>query len=316
MNQRRKRPARSISGWLIFDKPHGMGSTDAVSLIKRLYRADKAGHAGTLDPLATGILPIALGEATKTVPYLMDERKTYVFTVAWGEERTTDDLEGEVTQRSDKRPSREDLENTLPRFTGIIQQTPPQFSAVKINGERAYDIARDGETVEIASREVEILRLSILDMLDVGHTVFEVECGKGTYVRALARDMGRLLGCYGHISSLRRTSVEPFGEAHSVTQTRLEEVARLVASDSDELSQERFAPLDALLKKPEAALVSLPHIALAEDAAHRIRMGNPAIIRGRDAPLDAEHAYVTAKGKLLAIGEVRFGEFHPNRVFK
>jgi tRNA pseudouridine55 synthase len=316
MNQRRKRPARSISGWLIFDKPHGMGSTDAVSLIKRLYRADKAGHAGTLDPLATGILPIALGEATKTVPYLMDERKTYVFTVAWGEERTTDDLEGEVTQRSDKRPSREDIENTLPRFTGIIQQTPPQFSAVKINGERAYDIARDGETVEIASREVEILRLSILDMLDVGHTVFEVECGKGTYVRALARDMGRLLGCYGHISSLRRTSVEPFGEAHSVTQTRLEEVARLVASDTDELSQERFAPLDALLKKPEAALVSLPHIALAEDAAHRIRMGNPAIIRGRDAPLDAEHAYVTAKGKLLAIGEVRFGEFHPNRVFK
>jgi tRNA pseudouridine55 synthase len=316
MNQRRKRPARSISGWLIFDKPHGMGSTDAVSLVKRLYRADKAGHAGTLDPLATGILPVALGEATKTVPYLMDERKTYVFTVAWGEERTTDDLEGEVTKRSDKLPSRTDIEAILPCFIGVIQQTPPQFSAVKINGERAYDIARDGEKVEIASREVEVLHLAILEMPDASHTVFEVECGKGTYVRALARDMGRLLGCYGHISSLRRTSVAPFGEDQSVTQAQLEAAANLAEADLEELSQERFAALDALLKKPEAALVSLPNMALGEDAAHRIRMGNPAIIRGRDAPLDAEHAYVTAKGKLLAIGEVRFGEFHPNRVFK
>jgi tRNA pseudouridine55 synthase len=316
MNQRRKRPARSISGWLIFDKPHGMGSTDAVSLVKRLYRADKAGHAGTLDPLATGILPVALGEATKTVPYLMDERKTYVFTVAWGEERTTDDLEGEVTKRSDKLPSRTDIEAILPCFIGVIQQTPPQFSAVKINGERAYDIARDGEKVEIASREVEVLHLAILEMPDASHTVFEVECGKGTYVRALARDMGRLLGCYGHISSLRRTSVAPFGEDQSVTQAQLEAAANLAEADLEELSQERFAALDALLKKPEAALVSLPNMALGEDAAQRIRMGNPAIIRGRDAPLDAEHAYVTAKGKLLAIGEVRFGEFHPNRVFK
>jgi tRNA pseudouridine55 synthase len=316
MNQRRKRPARSISGWLIFDKPHGMGSTDAVSLVKRLYRADKAGHAGTLDPLATGILPVALGEATKTVPYLMDERKTYVFTVAWGEERTTDDLEGEVTKRSDKLPSRTDIEAILPCFIGVIQQTPPQFSAVKINGERAYDIARDGEKVEIASREVEVLHLAVLEMPDASHTVFEVECGKGTYVRALARDMGRQLGCYGHISSLRRTSVAPFGEDQSVTQAQLEAAANLAEADLEELSQERFAALDALLKKPEAALVSLPNMALGEDAAHRIRMGNPAIIRGRDAPLDAEHAYVTAKGKLLAIGEVRFGEFHPNRVFK
>jgi tRNA pseudouridine55 synthase len=317
MNQRRKRPARAVSGWLIFDKPYGMGSTDAVSFVKRLYRADKAGHAGTLDPLATGILPIALGEATKTVPYLMDERKTYVFTVAWGEERTTDDLEGEVTRQSDKRPSRTDIGTLLPRFTGIIQQTPPQFSAVKINGERAYDIARDGETVEIASREVDVLRLIMRNMPDEGHTVFEVECGKGTYVRALARDMGRLLGCYGHVSTLRRTSVAPFGEDHSVTAAQLEEAAGAPASgEGDLLQAERFRPLDALLQRPEAALVSLPCIALGDDAAHRIRMGNPAIIRGRDAPLDAAHAYVTAKGKLLAIGEVRFGEFHPNRVFK
>jgi tRNA pseudouridine55 synthase len=316
MNQRRKRPARPVSGWLIFDKPHGMGSTDAVSFVKRLYRADKAGHAGTLDPLATGILPIALGEATKTVPYLMDERKTYIFTVAWGEERATDDLEGNVTRQSDKRPSRSEIEAILSRFTGFIQQTPPQFSAVKINGERAYDIARDGETVEIAAREVEVLRLIILDMPDAGHTVFEVECGKGTYVRALARDMGRLLGCFGHISSLRRTAVAPFGEEHLVRQAQIESAAPSADGATDQLSDERFRRLDALLEKPEAALVSLPHIALGDDAAHRIRMGNPAIIRGRDAPLDAEHAYVTTKGKLLAIGEVRFGEFHPNRVFK
>jgi tRNA pseudouridine55 synthase len=317
MNQRRKRPARPVSGWLIFDKPHGMGSTDAVSLVKRLYRADKAGHAGTLDPLATGILPIALGEATKTVPYLMDERKTYVFTVAWGEERTTDDLEGEVTKRSDRRPSRAEIEAILPRFTGFIQQTPPQFSAVKINGERAYDIARDGGTVEIASREVEVLRLTIIDVPDAGHTVFEVECGKGTYVRALARDMGRLLGCFGHVSSLRRTSVAPFGLENAATQARLEAAAEEISDGgANDLATETFRPLDALLQAPEAALVSLPHIALGDDAAHRIRMGNPAIIRGRDAPLEADHAYVTAKGKLLAIGEVRFGEFHPNRVFK
>jgi tRNA pseudouridine55 synthase len=317
MNQRRKRPARPVSGWLIFDKPHGMGSTDAVSLVKRLYRADKAGHAGTLDPLATGILPIALGEATKTVPYLMDERKTYVFTVAWGEERTTDDLEGEVTKRSDRRPSRAEIEAILPRFTGFIQQTPPQFSAVKINGERAYDIARDGGTVEIASREVEVLRLTIIDVPDAGHTVFEVECGKGTYVRALARDMGRLIGCFGHVSSLRRTSVAPFGLENAATQARLEAAAEEISDGgANDLATETFRPLDALLQAPEAALVSLPHIALGDDAAHRIRMGNPAIIRGRDAPLEADHAYVTAKGKLLAIGEVRFGEFHPNRVFK
>lgn len=315
MNQRRKQPQRAVSGWLVFDKPHGMGSTDAVSLVKRLYRAEKAGHAGTLDPLATGILPIALGEATKTVPYLMDERKAYRFTVTWGEERATDDLEGQVTKRSNMRPARADVEAMLPCFTGLIEQTPPQFSAVKINGERAYDIARDGETVEIAAREVEIFNLVLTDTPDADHAVFDVECGKGTYVRALARDMGRLLGCYGHISSLRRTMVEPFGEEDAVTQAELEDASgRRI--DGETLSAGIFHELDSLLEAPEAALVSLPHIALGDDAAHRIRMGNSAIIRGRDAPLDADQAYVSAKGKLLAIGEVRFGEFHPKRVFK
>jgi tRNA pseudouridine55 synthase len=322
MNQRRKRPERAVSGWLIFDKPHGMGSTDAVSLVKRTFRADKAGHAGTLDPLATGVLPIALGEATKTVPYLMDERKTYSFAVKWGEERATDDLEGEVTQRADKRPSPAEIQALIPGFLGTITQVPPQFSAVKINGARAYDLAREGETVEIAAREVEVFRLELLDCPGPDTARFEVECGKGTYVRAIARDMGRLLGCYGHISQLRRISVAPFDERLSVTQEQLVEAAKQVSTYIEaqpELhppSNEAFKLLDALLKAPETALVSLPHIALNEEAAQRIRMGNPAIIRGRDAPVEADAAYATSKGKLLAIGEVRFGEFHPKRVFK
>jgi tRNA pseudouridine55 synthase len=322
MNQRRKRPERPVSGWLIFDKPHGMGSTEAVSLIKRTFRADKAGHAGTLDPLATGVLPVALGEATKTVPYLMDERKTYSFTVTWGEERATDDLEGEVTHRSDKRPSPAEIQSLIPGFVGTIRQVPPQFSAVKINGARAYDLARGGETVEIAAREVDVFRLELLSCPDANTARFEVECGKGTYVRAIARDMGRLLGCCGHISALRRISVAPFDERLAVTHEQLERAASQVSAalaaqpDLNPLSGEMFKPLDALLKAPETALASLPHIALNDEAAQRIRMGNPAIIRGRDAPLDADDAYATCKGRLLAIGEVRFGEFHPKRVFK
>jgi tRNA pseudouridine55 synthase len=322
MNQRRKRPERPISGWLIFDKPHGMGSTDAVSLIKRAFRAEKAGHAGTLDPLATGVLPIALGEATKTVPYLMDERKTYTFTVAWGEERATDDLEGEVTQRSDKRPSPGEIQSLIPGFLGTITQVPPQFSAIKINGARAYDLARGGETVDIAAREVEVYRLELLSCPDADSARFEVECGKGTYVRAFARDMGRALGCYGHISALRRISVAPFDERLAVTQEQLAAAAKQVSAaleaqpELNPLSSEAFKPLDALLKAPETALVSLPHIALTDEAAQRIRLGNPAIVRGRDAPVAADAAYATSKGKLLAIGEIRFGEFHPRRVFR
>ncbi len=322
MNQRRKRPERPVSGWLIFDKPHGMGSTDAVSLIKRTFRADKAGHAGTLDPLATGVLPIALGEATKTVPYLMDERKTYAFSVTWGQERSTDDLEGEVIQSSDKRPTLSDIHAILGQFTGVIEQVPPQFSAIKINGNRAYDLAREGEKVDIAAREVEVFRLEILSMTDANSTRFDVECGKGTYVRAFARDMGRLLGCYGHISDLRRTSVVPFDEAMAVTQEQLTEAAQKMAASVEAhpelgaLSIEAFEPLDALLKAPETALASLPHVALNDEAAQRISMGNPAILRGRDAPVEADAAYAMSKGKLLAIGEIRFGEFHPKRVFK
>ena len=209
MSRPRKKKGRPVSGWVILDKPVGMGSTEAVSKVKWLFQADKAGHAGTLDPLASGMLPIALGEATKTVPYVQDGAKVYRFTIAWGEERSTDDLEGPVTRTSDSRPSDADIRAIMPNYTGVIMQTPPQFSAIKIGGERAYDLARGGEAVDIPAREVEIGRFDLIERTD-DTALFEIECGKGTYVRSLARDMGRDLGCYGHISTLRRTEVDPF----------------------------------------------------------------------------------------------------------
>ncbi|YBV95802.1 tRNA pseudouridine(55) synthase TruB [Phyllobacteriaceae bacterium JZ32] len=320
MARRGKKKGRPVSGWVVFDKPKGMGSTEAVSKIKWLFNAEKAGHAGTLDPLASGMLPIALGEATKTVPYVMDGAKVYRFTVAWGEERSTDDLEGVVTQTSPKRPTREDILALLPRYTGIIQQVPPQFSAIKIAGERAYDLAREGESVEIPAREVEIGRLDLVDMPDDSHTVFEVECGKGTYVRSFARDMGRDLGCYGHIADLRRVEVAPFTPEDLVTLEELEAAwpplpPKDAAGDGGEIPVRDFSALDALVIDTGAALDCMPQVALSDDQAHRIRMGNPVILRGRDAPVEADEACVTVRGRLLAIGYVEQGQFKPKRVF-
>ena len=208
-----KRERRDVHGWLVLDKPVGMTSTHAVSLVKRAFQAKRAGHAGTLDPLASGLLPIALGEATKTVPFVMEGRKIYRFTVRWGEERDTDDAEGRVAADSTERPTAEAIRTLLPRFIGTIAQVPPRFSAVKIEGERAYDLARDGEVVELQPRPVDIDRLDLIETPDQDHAVFAAECGKGTYVRALARDMGRALGCLGHVAALRRTAVGPFTEA-------------------------------------------------------------------------------------------------------
>jgi len=255
------------------------------------------------------MLPIALGDATKTVPYVMDGRKIYEFTVSWGEERTTDDLEGEVTQSSASRPAEEAIRALLPRYTGVIEQIPPQFSAIKIAGERAYDLAREGETVVIPAREVEIFRLTLLACPDENTACFEVECGKGTYVRALARDFGRELGCYGHISELRRTFVAPFAEEQMVP------LETLTALEAVEDRDERLAALDAFLVDTGEALSNLPHIAVNDDQAHRLKMGNPIILRGRDAPVAEPEAYATARGKLIAIGEIGEGEFRPKRVF-
>ena len=308
MSKPRKPKGRPISGWLILDKPFDFGSTEAVSKIKWLFKAQKAGHAGTLDPLASGMLPIALGDATKTVPYVMDGRKIYEFTVTWGEERATDDLEGEVTFSSDNRPSEEAIRAILPNYTSVIQQIPPQFSAIKIAGERAYDLARGGEAVEIPAREVEIHRLTLLKA-DTDSAHFEVECGKGTYVRSLARDFGRDLGCYGHVSGLRRTLVAPFGEDQMVP------LAKLVELEEIEDHDERLAALDAYLIPPGDALTSLPELKVTEDQARRLRAGNAILLRGRDAPLPAPEAYATIGGDLLAIGAIEEGEFRPKRVF-
>ena len=318
----RKKKGRPVSGWVILDKPVGMGSTEAVSKVRWLYKAEKAGHAGTLDPLASGMLPIALGEATKTVPYVQDGAKVYRFTVRWGEERSTDDLEGPVTATSPARPDEAAIRALLPKYTGVIMQTPPQFSAVRIDGERAYDLARAGETVEIAAREIEIGRFELLEAT-ADEAIFEVECGKGTYVRSLARDMGRDLDCYGHISTLRRVMVDPFDTEDLVTLEAIEAAADVPPRGEDgerpELAPDeaavRLKALDDLLLDTSAALDNLPEVALGDDAAQKVRLGNPVICRGRDAPAEAPEAFATARGRLVAIGSVEAGMFKPRRVF-
>lgn len=306
MSKPRKKKGRPVSGWIALDKPLNMGSTQAVGKLKWLFGAQKAGHAGTLDPLATGILPIALGEATKTVAYIMDGAKAYRFTVAWGGQTSTDDLEGEIIKTSDKRPTRAQVEAILPDYIGDISQIPPQFSAIKIDGARAYDLAREGENVDIKARTITIDSLQIVEH-DDAETVFEVECGKGTYVRSLARDMGTQLGCYGHIIELRRTLVDPFEEADCISLDALEK-ARGEGDEPD------FEALDALLLETGDAMADLPRVDLTDEQAHRIRMGNPALLHGRDAPIAEDEACAFARGRLIAIGQIARGEFQPKRV--
>ena len=317
MARQRKKKGRPVSGWVILDKPEGMGSTEAVSKIKWLFQAEKAGHAGTLDPLASGMLPIALGEATKTVPYVVDGTKVYRFTVSWGEEHNTDDMEGVVTKTSNKRPSKEEILAILPHYIGTILQTPPQFSAIKIDGNRAYDLAREGEKIEIPAREVEIDSLELADITPEGHAIFEVECGKGTYVRALARDMGRELGCYGYIANLRRIEVSPFVEDDFVSLEDLEDAApeRGEADENGIFPPRDFSALDEFLIETGAALEFLPQYPLSDEQAYRVRMGNPVLMRGRGAPVDEDEVCATYKGKLLAIGMIEKGQFKPKRVF-
>ena len=303
----RKREKHDVHGWVVLDKPVGMTSTHAVSVIKRLFKAKRAGHAGTLDPLASGCLPVALGEATKTVPFVMDGQKSYHFTVRWGEERDTDDAEGRVVATSDARPSAEDILAVLPRFMGTIAQVPPRFSAIKIAGERAYDIARDGEEVELEARPVEVESLTIVATPDADHTVFAALCGKGTYVRALARDIGRLLGCRGHVSALRRTAVGPFTEPDMMTLEKLESLCHRAAAGEGSLA-------DALM--PVAtALDDIPAVAVSRADAARLQRGQAVLMRGRDAPVVRGTVYVTVAGTLIALAELDRGEIVPKRVF-
>ncbi|UIJ71631.1 tRNA pseudouridine(55) synthase TruB [Aurantimonas sp. HBX-1] len=324
MARRGKKPkGRPVNGWVILDKPKGMGSTDAVAKLKRLYFAQKTGHAGTLDPLASGMLPIAFGDATKTVPFVMDGRKVYRFTVRWGAETTTDDTEGTVAQSSDLRPSEADIRLAMEDYVGEISQVPPTFSAIKIAGERAYDLAREGEVVEIAARTVSVHRLELQSLPDADTAVFEAECGKGTYVRAIARDLGRDLGCFGHVIDLRRVSVGGFTEADMVTLDDLEAAAEEGRETLDAEAVEAgatarvvdYGPLDEYLINPEAALCDLYEVMLSEEQAGRVLSGNSVLLRGRDAPASCDEAFATGHGRLIALGSIDQGSFHPRRVF-
>ena len=302
-----RREKFDVHGWVVLDKPVGMTSTYAVSVIKRLFTARRAGHAGTLDPLASGCLPVALGDATKTVPFVMDGAKTYRFTVRWGEERDTDDAEGRVVEARGERPAAAAIEARLPGYVGEIEQMPPRFSAIKIDGERAYDIARDGEEPELKARMVNIERLTLVDMPDPDHTAFEARCGKGTYVRALARDLGRALGCLGHVSALRRIAVGPFGEADMISLEQLESLCHRAAAGEGSLADSLF---------PVAtALDDIPALAVSRADAARLQRGQAVLMRGRDAPVVRGTVYVTVSGALIALADVDRGEIVPRRVF-
>lgn len=299
----RRKKGNPVHGWLVLDKPYDLTSTRAVGIAKRLYQAQKVGHAGTLDPLATGILPLAFGEATKTVPFAMDGEKVYRFAVRWGAETTTDDREGPVVQSSDRRPSKGELMGLLPTFTGEIMQVPPAFSAVKVDGERAYDLARDGEEVVLEARPVVIEELKLIEVPNIDTAIFEARCGKGTYVRAIARDMGRILGCFGHVIELRRTRVGPFREEDAIALEDLEDAAEA----GEDLSQ--------FLRPVELALGELFELNVTQSDAADLMLGRSVLIRGRDAPVTTGQAFAMHKGRLVALGDIERGALHPTRVF-
>lgn len=307
MGRRGKKKGLPVNGWLVLDKPLGETSTRALARAKRIFNAQKAGHAGTLDPLATGILPIAFGEATKTVPYVVDGAKSYRFAVKWGQETETDDAEGAVVASSDKRPSTEEIQALLSDFTGEISQVPPQYSAIKVDGNRAYDLARDGEEFALEARTVRIDELKITDTPAPDRTVLEAACGKGTYVRAIARDLGRRLGCYGHVVELRRLRVGPFDHTVSVTLETLEQAAeRLDAEPS---------ALDGILFPVETALQAIPSVTITPSDAASLVRGQAVLLRGRDAPILTGPLYATCRGQLVALGEMDKGALRPTRVF-
>jgi tRNA pseudouridine55 synthase len=301
-----KRRGVPVHGWVVFDKPLGMTSTQAVGKIRQIFDAEKAGHGGTLDPLATGLLPIALGEATKTVQWAMEGRKVYRFGVTWGAERSTDDMEGEITAQSTVRPTSSDIEAILPQFQGVIQQAPPAFSAIKIAGKRAYDLARAGDAADMLERPVSIEKLALVMARDVNHATFEVTCGKGTYVRSLARDMGRKLGSLGHVSALRRVAVGAFIEAHMISLESLEELSHKPLGDNAK---------NGALRPLETALDGIPALALSDAQAQRLKQGQPVLLRGVNAPVAHDAVLVTWGSKPLGICSIEQGSLKPRRMF-
>lgn len=298
----RKRKGNKVDGWLVIDKPYGMGSTQVVGKCRYLTKAQKAGHAGTLDPLASGVLPIAFGEATKTIPYIMDARKTYQFTVTWGEARSTGDAEGEVTDRSDVRPAEQDILDQMPSFMGVIKQKPPAYSAIKIDGKRAYDLARAGEEFEIKEREVEIFDLTLLDC-DQGHATFEMECSKGTYVRSVGRDMALRLGTFGYISMLRRTKVGSFDLSSTISLVKLEELVH-------------SAPLEEWILNVVTVLDDILALAVTKEQADFLKNGGFLSKESFPASSLTGVNYKAMYGdKLIALCELDENHLKPVRVF-
>ena len=297
---------QNIHGWIALDKPEGLGSTQALAKVKRLFNAAKAGHGGTLDPLASGLLPIALGEATKTVSWAMDGQKTYQVLVRWGEARTTDDREGEICGNSSYRPTASDIESILYKFEGEILQTPPKFSAIKVQGERAYDLARAGEEVELAARTVNIEKITLLGRPDADHTEFSVICGKGTYIRSLARDMALALGTVGHVARLRRVAVGPFGEKDMISLEKLMELGHKAPGDN---------AMEGVLRPIETVLDGIPALAVKDAEAQRLRQGQPVLLRGASAPIAQDAVLVMWGQRPLGICSIEKGSLKPKRLF-
>ena len=296
---RRKR-GQAVHGWVVLDKPLGLGSTKAVSIVRRLFDAQKAGHAGTLDPLATGVLPIALGEATKTVPFLMDAAKGYDFTIQWGEHRETLDAEGDVVATSDVRPNKAQIETVLPRFIGEIEQIPPKYSAIKIDGKRAYDLARAGADVPMKTRHVRIDGLTLIEA-DRNSASFHVDCGKGTYVRSLARDIAAALGALGYVSFLRRTRVGPFALAQSFPLDALD------GMDYAARALEALQPLST-------ALDDIPVLAVSETNAALLKQGRD-IMCPADTSFTDDLVLMECGGVAICLGQPRGQRIYPKRVF-
>ncbi len=297
----RKRKGRDISGWLVVDKPAGMTSTAVVNKVRWAFNAKKAGHAGTLDPDATGVLAVALGEATKTVPYITDALKAYTFTVRLGQATNTDDAEGEIIAQSDKRPTDDEIKDALGQFVGDIMQVPPKFSAVKIDGERAYKLARDGEDIELAARPLWVEELVITDREDEDHVTLEMTCGKGGYVRSIARDLGEALGCHGHVRELRRIWSGPFDAADGLSIEQIDELAKQ-------------PELDSYLRPLEQGLEDLPEVKATAEGTVRLRNGNPGMVLASDVEY-GEECWASFDGEAVAVGIFKAGELHPSRVF-
>ncbi|MEM6481872.1 MAG: tRNA pseudouridine(55) synthase TruB [Pseudomonadota bacterium] len=297
----RKRKGRDISGWVVVNKPAGVTSTSAVGKVRWAFDARKAGHAGTLDPDATGVLAIALGEATKTIPYVTDALKAYRFVVRFGQATNTDDAAGVCVATSDQRPSDDEIHEALTEFVGHIKQVPPRFSAVKIAGERAYARARDGEAFDLAARPLWVEELTLLDRPDADHVLLHMVCGKGGYVRSIARDLGEALGCHGHVKTLHRLWSGPFIDRDALGYDELDRLAR-------------SARLDAQMRPLEVGLFSLPRLTCNDAGAMRLRHGNPAAVHG--SALDyGEECWAACRDRAVAIGQYRGGLLHPSRVF-